>query len=157
MRTILALGLLVVVCPTAHAQSPHSIIGTWEFNLERTTFEPAPRLRSATFRFEEGEDGFIIHTISRVRPDGTPGFVQRAFKLDGQSYRSYTERSLARFLTTGTSSTDMASFKAMGPNTVEQTNSGTVRTYVVSADGQTMTMSATGSNFSALVVFDRVQ
>ncbi len=97
MRTILALGLLVVVCPTAHAQSPHPIIGTWELDLERTTFEPAPRVRSATFRFEEGDNGFIIHTISRVRPDGTPGFVQAAFKLDGQSYSSYSESSLARF------------------------------------------------------------
>jgi hypothetical protein len=148
----------VVVCPTAHAQSPHPIIGTWEFNLERTIFEPAPRLRSATWRFEEREDGFIIHTISRVRPNGTPGFVQIAFKLDGESYPSYSERSLGQFLTTGTPSTVMVSYKAIGTHTVEQTTSGgTTRKMVVADDDQTMTMSATGSNFSAMVVFDRVQ
>ena len=158
MRTIIALGLLVVVCPSAHAQSPHPIIGTWELDLERTTFEPAPRVRSATHRYEEGEDGFIIFTVSRLRPNGTPGFVQTAFKLDGQSYPSYTENALALFLTTGTPSTNMVSYKAIGTRTVEQTTAGgTTRTMVVSADGQTMTMSATGSDFNATVVFDRVR
>jgi hypothetical protein len=157
VRIIIALALLVAVCP-AYAQSPHSIIGTWEVNLERTTFDPAPRIRSATFRFEEGDDGFIIHTISRIRPDGTPGFVQVAFKLDGQSYPSYTERSLARFLTTGIPSAGQFSFQAMGANTVEQTSSsGTTRAFVVSVGGQTMTMSAAGSDFTAVVAFDRVQ
>ncbi len=127
-------------------------------NLERTTFEPAPRVRSATHRYEEGEDGFIIFTVSRIRPNGTPGFVQTVFKLDGESYPTYTENGLALFLTTGTPSTNMVSYKAIGTHTIEQTSAGgTTRTMVVSTDGQTMTMSATGTNFNATVVFDRVQ
>ena len=159
MRCTLAICLFVTTSPSVvQGQSPHPIVGTWNVNLERTTFEPAPRILTATYQYAVTDDGFIIHTISRVRPDGTPGFVQIAFKLDGMDYPYYTETSLARFLTTGAPSTVTQSHRTTGPSTIEQTTtSGTTRTFVVSADGQTMMMSATGDDFTAAVAFDRVR
>ena len=74
-RSFIAIGLLLLVCLAAQAQSPYPIIGTWEMNVERSTFDPGPGLRSVVHRYEEGEDGFIVFTFIYVDPSGNPGFI----------------------------------------------------------------------------------
>ena len=159
MRTIIALGLLLVAaCSTAYAQSSHRIIGTWELDPERTVFDDsASEPLRAIHKYEKGEDGFIVLTIARVGPNGEPGFRQVAFKLDGESYPLYGDRTLARFLTTGTPSTSMNSFKVVDANTLEQTNANSIRMLVVSADGQTLPMSVTAGSVNRMVFFNRVR
>ncbi len=117
-RSFIAIGLLLLVCLAAQAQSPHPIIGTWEMNVERSTFDPGPGLRSVVHRYEEGEDGFIVFTFIYVDPSGNPGFIHTAFKLDAEGYPIYSQVNLAQFLTGGTQSTTLRVFRATNANTI---------------------------------------
>ncbi len=157
-RSFIAIGLSLLVCLAAQAQSPHPIIGTWEMNVERSTFDPGPGLQSDVYRYEEGENGFIVFTFIYVDPSGNPGFIQTAFKLDGEGYPIYTQVQLARFLTAGTQSTNLRVFRATNANTIEhmpEDNPGESITWTVSGNGQTLTHTETGTN--TVLVFDRVQ
>ena len=51
----------------------------------------------------------------------------------------------------------MNSFKVVDANTIEQTNANSIRMLVVSADGQTLTMSVTAGSVNRMVFFNRVR
>ena len=159
MRSIIAVGLLVVVCVVAaieaEAQS-HPIIGTWELNLERSTVDPGTGPQRAVHGYVEGEDGFIVYTRSAINSNGTPGFVQIAFKMDGEGYPTYTQAALTEWLTAGTEP-PLRMFNATNANTIESTvieGAGVTITHVVSPDGQSLT---TRVGVNTVMVFDRVR
>ena len=178
MRSIIAIGLLVVACLVVavevEAQS-HLIIGTWQMNedkslsvidnLERLLlsgyagrsgcFQANPRYCSRVERFEEREDGSILYTEAIVSPDGYPEFSQAVFRLDdGEAYSYYGQDDLETFLATG-SRTDLSLIWTQTDDytiqaVLESDGQPDVdRTWTVSRDGTTMTVGP--------FVFDRVE
>ena len=164
MRRFVALGLLVVMLafvPQALAQSgTHPIIGNWE---QAMVEGPQTAVHSYTVR----EDGFMVWNRATVSAQGVAGFIQVVLKSDGANYPIYQNATLANMSATGTPITFTGSFRLTDDALEMVTKNsgepdGTVRTWTVSSDGQTLTQIARSTNdqgetTEAETIYRRVQ
>jgi len=67
-------------------QAADPFIGTWQLNVEKSTFDPGPPPRSSTVIFEDRGDGMILRTAEGINAQGDRTFEQIAFKRDGKDY-----------------------------------------------------------------------
>jgi hypothetical protein len=158
---LLILGLYAV---GAHAQVPH-IVGNWRLNVEASRF-PGPAPQTHVRRYSLGPDGSLIGLAVIVDADGTPSFLQFAAKPDGKDYPEFDAGSAAQYLLDGSPPPATYAETPIDSHTVEWTDKydGQVtfsgRKWV-SADGQTMTITAVIKNernedIEFLFVFDRI-
>jgi hypothetical protein len=148
----------------AHAQVPH-IVGNWRLNVEASRF-PGPAPQTHVRRYSLGPDGSLIGLAVIVDADGTPSFLQFAAKPDGKDYPEFDAGSAAQYLLDGSPPPATYAETPIDSHTVEWTDKydGQVtfsgRKWV-SADGQTMTITAVIKNernedIDFLFVFDRI-
>ena len=163
MRRIFAL-VLCSFAVGAHAQVPH-IVGNWRLNVEASRF-PGPAPQTHVRRYSVAADGSVIGLAVIVDADGTPSFLQFAAKPDGKDYPEFDAGSAAQYLLDGSPPPATYAETPIDSHTVEWTDKydGQVtfsgRKWV-SADGQTMTITAVIKNernedIDFLFVFDRI-
>lgn len=140
----LCVGILIAQAPKTTANDPS--IGTWVLNAQRSKF-PGPPPQTFIERYDMRPDGFFVSTRSIVANDGSPGFQQAVFKIDGKDYELWDNSSLAEFLASGKRTPQTLSGKAIDAYTVEYAvkQMGKVITTghrTISKDGKTMTFSS---------------
>lgn len=164
MRSFFAVGLLVVMLalvPQVLAQSStHPIIGNW---VQSMVEEPQTAVHSYTVR----EDGFMVWNRATVSPQAVAGFIQVVFKSDGTDYDIIQNATLSNLSATGTPITFTGTFRFTDDalEMVTKNNGepdGTIRTWTVSSDGQTLTQIARSTNdqgetTEAETIYKRVQ
>jgi hypothetical protein len=130
-------------------------IGTWKRNIEKSTATPPPAnpITSLTIVYES-VDGGVKSTVTGQRKDGTPINSTATIKYDGKEYPATG----APWDTISVSQIDANTF------TVETKKTGgkwhTTGRTVISKDGKTMTMTATGTNdegkpYSSKAVYEK--
>ena len=148
MRSTIAVSLLVLMwasAPQAEAQSStHPIIGNW---VQSMVNAPQTAVHSYTVR----EDGFMVWNRATVSTQGVAGFIQVVLKSDGADYPIYQNATLANMSATGTPITFTGSFRLTDDALEMVTKNdgepdGTIRTWTVSRDGQTLTQIARSTN-----------
>ncbi len=107
--------------------------------------------QSAVHGYTVREDGFMVWTRTTVSAQGVPGFIQVVLKSDGADYAIYQNATLANLSATGTPIPLTGSFRLTDDalEMVTKNNGepdGTVRTWTVSSDGQTLTQIARSTN-----------
>lgn len=153
LKTMLA-GIMVAVAGVAIAAgAAASVVGTWNLNVAKSTFDSGSALKSETRTYTEDKDGTSL-TVSGVAADGSAISQQSTFKYDGKAYSmtgspDFDALSLKRVNGSTTTSTLMKAGKHVGTTT---------RT--ISGHGKTLTLStkvtgADGKPHSMVLVFDK--
>lgn len=146
-----SLMTMPVSAPLANPADP--INGTWELNVDKSTFEPGPEPQSQTRTYES--DGHTVKLISKgVNAAGTVTQVQYTARYDGKDYPM-----------TGSPVADTIALKRIDEVTAEATLKKAGRivsttTRVISRDGKEMTFTTTGTNergdtIRNVLVFDK--
>ena len=143
MRRIFSLALIVLaITCAAPAFGADNSLGTWKANLEKTKYTPAPwPVKTVTSVREAVPDGVKVTTTGE-RTDGTAINVSYTAKYDGSP--SSVSGQGAPY--------DSVSIKQVNANTFTYDAKKTDGKYhahgriVISPDGKTMTMTATGTD-----------
>jgi ketosteroid isomerase-like protein len=135
------------------AQATDPLIGTWELNVPKSTFNPGPSLESSTRKFEAAGDG-LKFSGQNVNADGTKTVGQWTAYFDGKDYP-----------VTGDPNADTMSLKRIDRfNTEGTAKKGGKVTYrvqrVVSQDGRVWTLTLQGTDpqgkpYTNVLVFDK--
>ena len=152
MRTFLrtvTVGTILAALGISHltAQAVDPLVGTWELNITKSTYNPGPAPRSETRTYVvAGQE--IKATSKGVAADGTPTSGQWTVNYDGK------DRPI-----TGTPEADALSLKRIDAFTGEftQKKAGKVvatGTRVISKDGKVMTITTDGTNAKGQAVHD---
>jgi len=135
-------GTLILIALTVLpvAQEHNAQLGTWRMNIARSTFSTGTGFKSATSKIE-AVDGGVRHTVDSVYADGTSRRYQYTTKYDGKDSpvvgnSPYGDTTA---LTRVDANTTRTVYKNKGVVTVTQIS-------VVSSDGQTRTVTTTGTN-----------
>ena len=144
-RILVLLMAAAVSLVTLHAQSTPARTGTWELDLQKSTFNPGPGPRQQTHVDRQTATG-IEATVTGYSGTGTPINYRYTPLFGGPDVP-----------TVGTgvpSGADSIAVKVMNDRTVESTlkRAGMVvltRTEVVSADGRMLTITSRGSMSAA--------
>jgi hypothetical protein len=128
--------LVAIGAPSGFAQGD-SLLGTWVLNVAKSKYTPGPPPKEQTTIIEAAGQG-LKFTTKGTDSDGKPTMTAFTANYDGKDYP-----------VTGNPAWDMVSLKRVNANTVEYTRKrgGKVvqtATSVVSKDGKTRTITATG-------------
>lgn len=135
------IGLTLVLCliglSLGFAQSGH--MGTWKLNEAKSKLAPGA-MKNHTVIYAAAAGGMVKVTTDGVSGDGKPLHTEWTGKLDGKDYPL-----------TGDPSADSRSYKVVDDRTLmlENKKGGKVTTsgkVVLSADGKSRTLTATGTN-----------
>jgi hypothetical protein len=137
-------GVVVLACLAsagALAQGPDRMIGRWELNVAKSTFNPGPGPKS-DIRTYEDRGGITIITLEGVNAQGNPTYSVITVKYDGKDYPIVPRNG---------ETTTMISYKRVDANALAYTTKqgGKVlvnATKTLSADGRTMTHQIKGTN-----------
>ena len=157
MRTLLRImivGAALVAWPGhASAQTADGVIGTWELNVAKSTFNPGPAPKSESRTYVLAGNA-ISATSKGLDADGKPTSGQWTVNYDGLDHPS-----------TGNPEIDTLALKRIDANTAEFTEKKAGKVVVtgtraISQDGKTMTITAKGTNgkgeaFNNVEVFDK--
>jgi len=133
------LALFVVLGCSGVAQSPASeLLGTWGLNVAKLKFNPGPLPKSVTVTFLAAGQG-VKAVIDGVGPDGGKVHWEYTANFDSKPYPA-----------TGNGDGDMVAAKRVNASTIETSYTlkgkpTVVNTRVVSADGETFTLTTTGT------------
>jgi WD40 repeat protein len=140
-RTFALATILAVAVPTlvASAQGSDPVIGTWALNAAKSTYTSGSAPKSATRVYTAAGQGYKF-SATTVAADGKSSGVEFTVAYDGKYVA-----------VTGSADVDSIMVKRIDANTVEatQTKAGKVvvkTTRVISADGKTLTSTATGTD-----------
>jgi hypothetical protein len=147
MKSLL-LALAVVALPI------DSNIGTWKLNVEKSTFMPGPTPRSQTLHYKSWGTNGVTATADGVGADGKPTHWEFRAKYDGKDNRF-----------AGNPDADAVAFTRIDAHTIVAITkikgkvTGITRA-VISADGNTRTLTQTGTNargqdMNNLIVYDK--
>jgi hypothetical protein len=149
---LLGMAVRTVLPQMAFAQTD-PFLGTWQLNLAKSKYSPGPPPRSDTVTYQ-AEGQRLRLTFDVIDAQGNPAKGVLILFDDG---RSYPVAGLRAF--------DAYSYKRINNSTYEVTRIKTGKvvqtlTDVVSADGKTMTLTATGVNANGqqinnVVVYDK--
>ena len=138
VRTITLTLAMLVVSPVLWAQQD-PLIGTWKLNVAKSKYSPGPALRSNTLKYEAQGDALKV-IADFVTGDGVSHHEEDTPKPDGKDYPI-----------TGGVDRDSVTMKRIDAYTTEFTGKKggkptlTMRR-VVSKDGNTLTITDTGTN-----------
>jgi hypothetical protein len=135
---VLAIGLLPALTSVASAQGD-AHVGTWELNLEKSTFSPGPPPRKQSLWYKAEGKG-LTALLQGIDAEGKPISLDPsnfAINFDGRDH------------STPRLNYDSSAWTRISPNkyVVNRKKAGKVvltSTNVVSDDGQTMTITTTG-------------
>ena len=139
-RTSIAFTMVLMMAFSAFGQSS-PLVGTWKVNLEKSKFDPGPPPKSQTIRWEPIAGGFkfttdgvnqkgeTTHSETMEKTDGSEATVQRSDKRTNQT------RGLKRL--------DDHTYEDFDKVDGKPTMS---RRLVISPDGKTLTVTASGTN-----------
>jgi hypothetical protein len=155
LLTSVALGTVLAVSGIVHvaAQAADPLVGEWELNIAKSTYNPGPAPKSETRTYVvAGQD--INATLKGVDADGKPTSGQWTVNYDGKDRPA-----------TGSPDLDALSLKRIDAFTTEFAlkRAGKVvstGTRVISKDGKLMTIATKGTNakgqaFHNVEVFDK--
>jgi hypothetical protein len=153
LRIVIVGTALVAWAGQAAAQAADPLIGTWELNVSKSTFNPGPGPRSESRTYVLA--GTAITATSRgLDADGKPTAEAWTVNYDGLDHP-----------TTGNPNIDALSLKRIDAFTAEFTEKRAGKVVVtgtraISQDGKTMTITAKGTNgkgqeFNNVEVFDK--
>jgi hypothetical protein len=134
-------AIVVTILVGIGAQSAYAqgdpLLGTWVLNVAKSKYTPGPPPKESTIILEAAGQGFKS-TTKGIDAAGKPTMTTYTANYDGKDYP-----------VTGNLNWDMVSLKRVNANTVESTRkrAGKVvqtATIVVSKDGKTRTVTATG-------------
>jgi hypothetical protein len=145
--------IVAVLAFTVICWGADSNVGTWKFNLAKSTFSPGPGPKSATLTIE-AHDGAIKYTVDGENAQGSPIHVEYTAKYDGKDNPA-----------TGSPEYNSIALKRIDADTIESTTKkdGTVmvtmRT-VISQDVKTRTVTFKGKNVAGqdvnnVIVYDK--
>jgi hypothetical protein len=158
MRDLLVLAVLAIVSATggaaiAAAAVPDPVIGTWQLNVSKSTFNPGPAYKSQVRTYSQSAQGITL-VIKTVGADGKEMTSQTTYQLDGKDYPW-----------TGNPDVDSGSVKQVDSNTAKFAlkKAGKViqaGSRTVSKDGKTLTLkskgtAAKGVEFENVLVFEK--
>ena len=140
MKKILAFVLLAAMSCAGTAFAADPVLGTWKLNVEKSKFRPNAVLTAATRTYTES-NGLYTLDVKATRADGKEQSYQIQYR-DGKDEKR-----------TGSSSVDSTHAKRIDANTwdFDLKKDGKVVGHVhrvVSADGKTLTVHATGAQIS---------
>jgi len=136
---VLAAACLVGSIPSSALGQGDPMLGTWVLNLSKSKYDPGPPPQSLTVVRTAAGQGFKTSSTG-VGADGKPTAVTYTATYDGKDNP-----------VTGSADYDAVAIKKTGASTLEadrKKGSKTVQTakYSVSKDGNTMTVTASGTN-----------
>src|SRR5262249_5592116 len=145
--------------------------GTWQQNMEKSTYSPGPPPPKGTGsvrQYAAGSDGAIVAITMNIDPQGLPSLgAISAANYDSKEYAQHTVATLATSLGSHLAPqiNRTISYKPIDPYTVEivQRQDGqvvSVSTRTISRDGKTMTerfdyMNELGQRIRNVLVFDK--
>ncbi len=129
----------LVVATAAGAQTGDPIVGTWKLDVAKSTYKPGPAAKSATVVVEPAGKGIKV-SVDAVGADGSPSKWGFTTQRDGKEVP-----------VTGNPMYDTATTTQPTPTTgtTEYKKGGKVvmtSKLAMSADGKTMTLTATGTD-----------
>jgi hypothetical protein len=131
LKTILV-GAVIAAAGVAMARgAPDAIVGTWNLNIAKSTFDPGPAPKSQTRTYTVDKDGTTL-SVSGVGADGSAMSQQATFKYDGKAYPM----------------TGSADFDALIPKRV---NGTTVKSALIKAGKQVGSTTRTISNHGKML------
>ena len=153
LKTILVGAVLAAAGVAMAAGAADNVVGTWNLNVAKSTFDPGPALKTQTRTYTVDKDGTSL-SVNGVAADGSATSQQATFKYDGKAYNM-----------TGSADFDALSLKRINDNTVKATlmkagkKVGTA-TRTVSGRGKLLTLStkvtgADGKVHTTVLVFDK--
>ena len=147
--------VFAAACPSSAfpAEPADPLLGTWQLNVHKSTFEPAPGPKGQLRTYAQSGDAEKL-TAQGISADGKPTLVEYTARYDGKDYAI-----------TGSSGGDLISLKRIDAHTTESTQKragmpAIITTRTVSEDGKTLTVttkgtSAQGVTLNHKMVFDR--
>ena len=152
MMRMLVFALLFAASAAALERDP--VIGTWELDVARSSFDPGPPLRSQT-RVYERTAGGVRFTLTGVSAAGTPMRVEYTAPYDGKDYPLTGSPSV--------NSVALTRVDRLRADAVEKKDGAPKFhvTRVISPDENTMTVTSIGTNAKGtaiknVLVFRRV-
>ena len=158
MRRLLLPAILAIVSAAggatiAAAADPDPVIGTWQLNVDKSTFKPGPVFKSQVRTYSQSGPSITL-VVKTVGADGKEITSQATYQLDGKDYP-----------VRGTPNYDSLSVKQVDSNTVEFTTKKAGKVVqtgsrTVSKDGKTLThkskgTTAKGEKSEDVLVFDK--
>jgi hypothetical protein len=139
---LLAVASFVVVsAAAAFGQPPDPLVGTWKLDVAKSKFTPGPGPKSATVVVEpEGKAKGIKISVDSVSADGSPMKWGFTTQRDGKEVPVTGNPAYDAATTTMASPTNGTTVYTKGGKTVMTSKAA------VSADGKTMTLTATGTD-----------
>jgi hypothetical protein len=143
LKTILV-GTVLAAASVAMARgAADPIVGTWNLNFAKSTFDPGPAPKSQTRTYTVDKDGTTL-SVSGVAADGSAISQQATFKYDGKAYQMTGSPDFdaivpKRINDTTVKSALMKAGKKVGTTTRTISNHGkmlTLSTQVTGADGK---------------------
>jgi hypothetical protein len=131
LKTILVGAVLAVASLAMARGAADAIVGTWNLNIAKSTFDPGPALKSQTRTYTVDKDGTTL-SVSGVAADGSAISQLATFKYDGKAYQM----------------TGAADFDALVPKRV---NGTTVKSTLMKAGKQVGTATRTISNHGKML------
>jgi hypothetical protein len=155
MQTILNTTLLAMAITAVTAFGADNTIGTWQLNVAKSTYTPAPMPVKSLNITREPSDGGVKQTTTGERADGTAVNSNYTAKYDGKEVQ-----------VAGNAPYDTIAIKQVNANTLTDERKKTGGPYkatgrtVVSNGGKTMTTTVKGTNadgkdFTQVYVFDK--
>jgi hypothetical protein len=149
-----AIILIAALGTTAHAQSANPFLGTWKVNVGKSKYSNGAPPRSSVTTIEAAGSG-VKYTVDQVSSTGETLHWEFTGAYDGKDNKVVGKNPNG----------DSVALTRVGANTVRQVNKlgGKVtitQVAVVSADGKTRTLTATGTNpqgqpVNNVTVYDR--
>lgn len=154
MRCCLPVAFVLAAVMMAQSAEPvfrrELLAGFWKLNREQSKMPNAPpgSRGPAVYReYRDNGDGFMLHTVLQVSPDGGKATLQLlgAVKYDNKEYPTFTQARLTDFLSSGKQPVQTVAFKVVDAYKLEWTDRTSGRktadgTMTLAADGRTMTM-----------------
>jgi hypothetical protein len=155
MRTLFTRAFIVLAITTAAAFGADNSIGTWQLNVEKSKYTPAPMPVKSLTVTREASAGGVKVTTKGERSDGTAINSGYTAKYDGKDVQ-----------VTGNAPYDVIAVKQVNANTFTDERKKTDGPYkgtsriVVKKGGRTMTTITKGTNeelkgFISTFVFDK--
>jgi hypothetical protein len=142
-KTILVGAVLAFAGVAMAAGATDAVVGTWNLNIAKSTFDPGPAPKSQTRTYTVDSDGTTL-SVSGVGADGSAVSQQATFKYDGKAYSmtgsaDFDALSLRRINGSTVKSTLMKAGKKVGTTTRTISNHGkmlTLSTKITGSDGK---------------------
>ena len=167
------LGVVVASCVlvgAVEAQNTDPMVGTWRLNVERSVWNPGPRLPADWYELRQYaalDDGWHGFMLTGRNLAGNPTFQAGAYKLDGQRHPWYNIGRLTSLMTAGELSPLARSYRVIDESTIEFTNysangvPGNPVTRTLTGDGMRFINVSQGTNaqgvdFRNVLVYERV-